>query len=198
VTSINRVRAIWSGFPGGPGVSTFYSLVPDTTVVDVRALFLAIHTGLPSSVSVQVENSGDILEDTTGEVTGLWSTDAVLPVDGDNTAAYSAPSGICVNWITATVLDGHRVKGRTFFVPAGGNFYEDNGTLSAGALAIFEPAASTFVAAEVGALVVWHRPRVARAADGSRPAVTARAGGHALVTASSVPDKAVVLRSRRD
>ena len=198
MTVINRIRASWTGFPGSPGVSTFYSVVPDATVPNLRAFFLAIHTALPSDVHVQVENEGDVIEDTTGAVTDLWTCDSVLSVAGDNTDAYSAPSGIVVDWLTGTVLDGHRVRGRTFLVPAGGNFYGTDGTLSDGALALIAPAAAAFVTADTGNFVVWHRPRAAKAADGSRPAVTARAGGHAVVTASSVPDKAAVLRSRRD
>jgi hypothetical protein len=149
-------------------------------------------------VNLQVESAGDILEDTTGVITGAWTATPVLPVVGTGAALHAAPVGASVAWLTSTILDGHRLKGRTYLVPLGSDCFAGDGTLDGPRMANIAAAAVTFVAAEAGDLVVWHRPRIATAATAYHPAVTARAGGHGLVTGSSVADVAAVLTSRRD
>src|SRR5674476_946106 len=113
---------------------------------------------------------------------------------GDN---YAAPVGMCVDWNTGVVMDLHRLRGRTFVVPCSGAQFDVDGSPLSTAVSGLQSAGDALIAAD-GNLMVWHRPRAAKAADGSRPAVTARAGGYANVTTAHVPDKAVVLRSRRD
>ena len=152
----------------------------------------------PPDVTVAIEPQGDIIEDTTGVLTGSWVGLQTADMIGGNLGAYAAPVGAVVTWVTGTILDGHRVKGRSFLVPLGGAAFDDTGSLESGTLASIRNAGTTLIAAEAGNFVVWHRPRAAAAATPTRPAVTARAGGHAVVTACIVPDKACVLRSRRD
>jgi len=198
MTDLYRIRAAWTGFPGAPGVSTFYGLTSGTSLSDLRAFFLAIATQLPADVTVQVENTGDVIEDTTGALTGAWSDAPVLPVTGSAPPPYAAPTGVMLKWATTTIVDGHRLKGRTFLVPSAGGVFDIDGSINSASMAVLNGAATVLGAAVLGNIVIWHRPRAARPADGSRPAVTARAGGHGLITACSVPDEAVVLRSRRD
>jgi len=198
MTDLYRTRAIWSGFPGGPGVSTFYGLGSGLLVPNIRALMLAVSGILPTDVTIQVENTGDILDDATGALTGSWTSSPVLSVHGLQAGAYAAPSGVCMDWLTTTIADGHRLKGRTFFVPCSSVAYQNDGSIDPTQLATLITQAATFMAAASGDLVVWHRPRVAAAATAWHPAVTARAGSNGLVTGSGVPDKVVVLRSRRD
>src|SRR5665811_735556 len=124
MTNINRMRATWTGFTGGPGVSTFYGLVSGASLPDLRAFFLAIAPMLPSTVTIQVEDYGDVIEDTTGALVGSWTDSPVLPVVGSDPTQYPAPAGCVVNWLTSTVLDGHRARGRTFIVPLGGAQYQ--------------------------------------------------------------------------
>lgn len=199
MTALRRVRSVFSGFPGGPGISTHYFLDTDTAVEGLRVMWEALNDVLPTDVTIQVENVGDEIESTTGELLGTWpASDVVLPVSGDGVGVYAAPVGSVIDWLTDTVLDGHRVRGRTFVVPLVGSAFEANGSINSTALGQITTAASNFQAGQISSFVIWHRPRAARAADGSRPAVTARVGGHALVTSVRVPDKAAVLRSRRD
>lgn len=198
MATLTRIRATWTGFSGGPGVSTFYSLGSISAVPDIRALFLGLATYLPTDVQIQVENVGDLINDVNGELTGAWSVDPVLPVNGTSPGPYAAPVGVMAKWTTATILDGHRVAGRTFIVPVEGGFFSPDGTPNTDDLNALRGVVSTYFAAAVGDLVVWHRPRVAKAATAYHPAVTARAGGSGVVVACNVPDKAVVLRSRRD
>lgn len=177
-------------------MSTFYSLVDGGLIAPLRAFFLSLVTAIPEDVSIQVESAGDAIEDTTGDLTGDWSDTPVLPVDGTVTGPYAAPAGMLVDWLTGTILDGHRVKGRTFIVPSV-SFDTDGSVLDATRTA-FQANADTFIAAASGNLAVWHRPRAAKAAEGTHKAITAHAGGHAVVTSAKWSDQVVVLRSRRD
>lgn len=198
MVDLYRIRAAWSGFPGGPGVSTFYSLGSVSSVPAIRAMFLALAPEIPPVVTIQVEEAGDIVDSVTGTLTGAWSVAPVLGVVGSGVAGYSAPSGFQISWLTSTIVDSHRLKGRTFIVPCGTNVYDLDGTLAPAHRAAIAATAATALAALSGDLVVWHRPRIAAAATAWHPAVTARDGSHGVVTAVSVPDEAVVLRSRRD
>lgn len=199
MTVLTRHRVGWTGFPGGPGVSTFYGLGDGAAMTTfLHTFFLALASYIPNDVTIQVESSGDLIEDTTGELTGTWTADAADSINCLSSAVYAAPAGLGVTWTTDTVLDGHRLRGRTFIVPLEASAYQTDGTLDGTVRGAFIAAAETFVAGAVGDFVIWHRPRIAAAATPYHPAVTARAGGHGLVTASSVRDKAVVLRSRRD
>ena len=198
MTSIHRVRVGWTGFPGGPGVSTFYTLDTAGFLDDLYTFFYALRGAIPTSVTIQIEGTGDTITDTTGELVSGWTEDAPAAIDCNNSNTYAAPSGAVVDWLTSAVLDGRRLRGRTFLVPVAADAYETNGTLHPDFIAMLQGVSDAFVAAQSGSFVIWHRPRAAKAADGSRKAVTQRDGGHSLVTAAHVPDEACVLRSRRD
>lgn len=198
MTNLLRQRTILSGFQGGPGVATMYFLDVATAIESVSRFWGALSAVLPNTVHITPERSGDTIEDTTGALTGSWLGGVVSAATGQNPGAYSAPSGAVVDWRSGTVLDGKRVRGRTFIVPLAAGGYQDDGTLSPGTIGTIQAAATQFIVEQSNSFVVWHRPYKGRAALGTRPARPAHLGGHALVTASSVPDKAAVLRSRRD
>lgn len=161
-------------------------------------LWDALKSHIPIECTYQVEPGGDLLEDTTGALTGAWSAAAVAPVTGTHNALMSALSGAQIEWLSATILDGKRMRGRSFIVPLGGNDYTGSGSIGTTAVTAIKAAADTFQLAEAGGFCIWHRPRKAKAATAYHPAVTARAGGHGMVTSTRVPSKCVVLKSRRD
>lgn len=199
MTALARMRVAWTGFNGGPGVSTFYGLTGGTSLGALHTFFDSIKGVIPGAVHLQIEGEGEFIDDATGEVTDLWVDEEPAEIVGGGEGSYAGPVGAAIRWTTDSVVDGARLKGHTFIVPLFGNAYDNSGTLSPAVLTTLGDAAAALVAANAGGdLVVWHRPRMARAADGSRPAITARAGSHGLITGSSVPDKAAVLRSRRD
>lgn len=192
-----RVVAQWSGFTGAPGFSNFYFAGPGETAAaaqaaanDVRTFFAALINDLPAGVTITVSpivaviNPGDgVLSD---EITVATAPASVV---GTGAGAYAAPVGAVVNWRTSTVVAGRRLRGRTFLVPLQGGSFQTDGTLATGALGIIRGAAATLATVNTGApieLVVWHRP------------VNNAGGSTAVVTSSFVPDKAAVLRSRRD
>jgi len=198
MTNIQRIRVALTGFVGGPGVATFYALDAPTALPSLRTLWGALAVSMPTSVSIKVLASGDTIEDTTGVLVGAWAAADAAGVVGADGSTYPAPVGACISWLTSTIFDGKRLKGRTFVVPMGGGSYQLDGTINAANITTFTNAAQAYVAAQVANALVWHRPRAAKPADGSRPAVTARAGGSAAITQGLCVDKAVVLTSRRD
>ena len=73
MTSLYRIRTAFTGFVGAPGVSTMYSLNPPTDLADLQALWTGLKGGMPTDVTISVLPSGDIIEDTTGALTGQWA-----------------------------------------------------------------------------------------------------------------------------
>lgn len=198
MTALYRVRTALTGFPGGPGVATMFFLDKATAVASVRSFWATVAAGMPNIVKMQVENSGDIIESTTGVLTGSWTSDPVLSVQGAQGGPHSGPSGLVVTWLTGTIAGTRRLRGRTFVVPLSGTAYEADGTIADTMLTPARAAAQALVFEQSLSLVVWHRPVTARAATPTSPARAARIGSHGLVTGHRVADKAAVLRSRRD
>lgn len=198
MATIQRYRVAWTGFIGGPGVSTFYAASGSDLMSPLQAFFTSIAIGLPTGVTIQVSGTQDLLEDTTGAATGVDSIANPPEIHGADPASYPAPTGAVVDWLTSTYSDRRRLRGRTFLVPLGGGSYQADGSINSTNLTNIRAAAVTFLASASPGLLVWRRPRAAVPADGSRPAVTFRAGSSAVVTSVGVADKAAVLRSRRD
>lgn len=197
MTALHRIRIALSAFPGGPGVMTLFSF-------DAPALLPALDTWItaqfgrsPAGMVWQTENSGDIFESTTGEVSGVW-TAAVQPVHTSGTnQAYAGGVGYLVHWKSDTYLSGRLLRGRSFCVPVVSGVFENDGTLVNATRAAIEAESNAFITAAAGGLAIWQRPRVAVPADGSRPAITARGGGSAAAVTATVPDRGVFLTSRR-
>lgn len=198
MADIHRVRVSLTGFIGGPGVSTFYSLNGAALQAPLQDFYFRIRNSFPVDVTIKVEASGDTLDPATGLLTGTWiGTDTAI-VQGSSSGGYSAPVGMLARWSTAVVADGHRVRGRTFLVPSGGDQFDATGTPAPAALGIVAVAAAGFVVAASPNFIVWHRPAKARAATATSPARPAHVGLACGVTGSSAGPKAAVLRSRRD
>ena len=187
MVSLQRHRTLWTGFVGGPGVSTLYwdaAAAPNLTAWN--AFLTAIAGEIPSVVSFQSQNTGDVLADNTGLIIGSWSGTVQAAVPGTRVGVYAAPAGAVVNWRSSGIVAGRRVRGRTFLVPLSANAYQTDGSLIAASLTVLRNALATFTAAAAPTLMVWHRP------------VNFAGGSSFPVTASDVPDKTCILRSRRD
>lgn len=196
-----KVTAKWAGFSGAPGYSNFYfrdfsatgePLESDaqSAVNRVNTFFGAIADRLPPNVNVTVQPEIQVIESTNGQLVNVWTVPTPTAIPGTSaTLTYSAPSGVVVTWRTATVVRGRRARGRTFIVPVASSCYQSDGTIEPTSHADFATA-SAALAANTGTpdLGVWVRPTVKGASDGL----------WAPVTNATVPDKAAVLRSRRD
>lgn len=203
MTNIQRERVSWSGFIGAPGISTFYFSDAAAAIDDLFAWLAAMKGPLPTNVSMQMPTDGDIIDALSGDITGGWTQAASAAHVGAYSGGYSAASGFQVVWNTAGILDGRRLKGRTYFVPSGNGTFTSDGTLEDTGRATLQTACNAFVTAMAGNLKVWHRPRAFTPAwtdvrGLTHPAKAARAGGFDSVISAFVPDKSVVLTSRRN
>jgi len=183
--AMNRVRVLWQNFPGAPGYSNLYVGTGIVDQTDIRAFFAAMTTFLPSGLTIQVPSTGDVVDESTGAITGAWTGAANTLITCTGSGAYPGPAGACVNWRTSAVIAGRRPIGRTFLVPLVVGSFENNGTIIAATLTGINTAATNLITALAGELKVWSRPR---------PTL---AGANVTVTGHNVPDLAVVLRSRR-
>lgn len=189
---IERLRVRLEGLPGLPGVSTFYGNDASGLGVTIREFYAALASKFPINLTIQVENTGDQIESTTGQLIGTWVGTPKGVVNGSGTGAYAAPTGAAVTWNTGTVLDGSRVRGRTFLVPLTAACYDLTGNIDEVTLALLRTEASNVTTFELANFLIWHRPRVAT------PTLPARPGSVAFVSSAVVRDSAAVLRSRRD
>jgi hypothetical protein len=198
MTDLYRLKVTWSGFSGGPATSAFhFNSIP--TPASVKTFFTSIKNYFPSVVQWSIAGSGDTFDDATGDITGSWSGGGDLSEAGSvATAPYVAPAGILVRWTTASVIASHHLQGRLFLVPCVSAVFDQTGTPQEAVRSTIATAASALTSAASGHHVVWARPVEARAATAKLKARAARAGSFGLVTGAQVPDKAVVLRSRRD
>jgi len=182
---MRKVPIAWQTGVGGAGVSVFYTPFGSDATVELATFLNAIKTQFPNAVTWDIPASGDVVDETSGLITGAWvgGTAATVVATG-GTGAYAGGTGAYVRWQTAGIVGGRRVRGRTFLCPILGASYDAQGTIGAGTLGVFGPAATTLVGA--GKQLIWHRPT---------PGGT-NGSSHA-VTAAVVPDKVTSLRSRR-
>lgn len=185
--TMNRVRVVWSNFPGAPGYSNFYVGTTITDHTPIRSFFNSLGIYLPGGLTITIPTSGDQISEATGAITGAYSATVtggpvVAPA---NTGAYAGTSGAQVQWQTSQIVQGRRPLGKTFIVPGYSSMYDTNGSLLAAFLTAAQNAGTTLIAALSGEMKVWSRPR---------PTI---AGSNVTVTSCRVPDLAIALRSRR-
>lgn len=194
---VNRVRVELSGFAGAPGVATFYS----TDVTSLRAALVDLWGGLgpimPNTFTAQIESVGDVINSATGAIEGTWTGDVLSASGSGGGPDYAGPVGATISWLTADVADGSRIRGRTFVVPLPTSAYDGSGTLLESTRTVIQTVATAFVAAAAPGFVIWHRPRLARPASGRLKFLPAHDGSLHIVNGTIVPDRAQVLRSRR-
>lgn len=182
---MRRVRVSWDGLGALPGVSTFYYGVASPNVSDLVTFFTAIRSLVPSGLTWTIPNTGDELDDATGQLTGTWSGSGGGTVTSNGgSVAYAAGVGVAVNWTTGVIVGRRRVQGRTFLCPLVSSAYSTNGSIAGGNLTTIGSAAAAFVASGV-AKGIWHRPR-----NGS-------GGQYAAINFFQVPNRVTALRSRR-
>ena len=190
-----RVKARWSGFNGAPGYSVFHfnDFGPDATYEAqgaanaVRTFFFALNGVLPTNCSIQVDSAVDEIDEATGKLVNIRSVSAPAVVTGMNTGSYAAPAGAMIHWLTGGVRNGRQVRGKTFLVPLAAVVFQSDGSLNSGHLGTLQTAAQALIDDASSALMVY-----------ARPSDTLGAGNAYAVTGARVPDKAVILRSRRD
>lgn len=154
---------------------------------EIAYAYSALLGGIPPNVTITVPNSGETIEDTTGELLDVWSNGTAETLTGSAaTSGAAAGVGACVGWLTGGIIAGRRLRGRTFIVPLSRGEYADDGTLNTPMVTRLQTFADLMMAS--GPLAVWHRPTSSGASDGNSYGVIA----------NRVKDKVAFLSSRRD
>jgi len=202
--NIWQVTWAWTGFSGATGYTNLYYLATAgdgaealAACTKARRLFEGIKGQLPPSVNIGLVTDVRLLKDSDGALQNIFTVTGIGPVTGTAAAGpYSAPSGGCVDWPTGIVHGRHMMTGRTFLVPLAQTAYENNGTIAPAVVITMANSAEDMRTAAGPQFGVWGRPKTHKDPLGNT--VVDLAGAWHPAISSRIPDKAVVLRSRRD
>jgi hypothetical protein len=189
-------RAIWNVQGGGTGYSVFHvreGVTPSLATAaqgfadDLRAGFALLTGILPDDVIINFDSEARQLNSSTGVLEAVAAVNPPAQVAGTSASSYSAPAGGRVDLITESIVNGRRLRGRTYIVPLVSTAYSTTGTLTASARTSLENAFETFRdETDLYSLGVWHRP------------VGGAGGIIADVASVSAPAESAILRSRRE
>lgn len=196
--SLLKVNTSWIGTFVGPALSVMYFLPVGTvnlaaaqaSIDAVRDFWVACAPRMSSSSSWTVLGTVDQIDVTTGDLQGSFAGTARngLPSGTGDVLPYQVQG--MIRWDTGLVMDGRRLRGRTF-LPA--TLEADNGGLGqplTGYLTTMNTAAAALVASATADLAVYHRPIPATAPGGPR------AGGAATAVTGTCSSSWKTLRSR--
>lgn len=194
MTTLNRLVLSWAGPQvKGLAVTVLHFDGSDNAappVAAVKAAFDPLLPSLPSGLTISYPSSGDRIDDTTGDLTGVWAGADIAPSTATGVARAAAGVGACIGWSTGGIVNGtkgpRKLRGRTFLVPLSTDCYDSDGTIGAATLGILQGVANSLQAS--GPLAVWHRPTAAGATNGTSYGVIA----------NKVRDHVAFLGSRRD
>jgi hypothetical protein len=204
---IARATINWTGFIGAPGYTNLYFGLDGTaswTQAQADAIKLLVDgfasniaTALPPTVTTQIDQTLELIDDVNGDLAGFFTMTPGNPHPGTAAGAYSAASGACISWSTDGIVNARRVRGRTFLVPVGGATLASDGTLDPTKLAALQNAANVLAASDASTvqLVIWSRPVHKELSPELR---IDRDGTSWPVKTGLVRDKVAMLRSRRD
>lgn len=203
---ILRVKMRWGGMPGAPGLSVFHFTHPSGSFADLDAgaaqeavdrvdTFAAgVVFWMPYQTTLEVLSDVELIDGASGDLEDIFGTtpDATRTSPQSAGQVYAGPVGAIINWKTATIRNGRRLRGKTFLVPLNGGVFSDNGTPAAGLITSLNTHATNLRTAGTDTqLAIYGRPMT--------PAIgIVPEGVVGLVSAHNVPDFAAVLRSRRD
>lgn len=182
-----RYRVSMTNWPGAPGTMTFYLGTAVTDFSPIRTFLNTCSAFVPNGLSFVFPSSVDQFDETTGTLT---STLALTPLTTVTSAAaagaYAGSAGALIRWVTGSFINGRRVQGRTYLVPMRSPSFGTDGSIDSTTLTSIQTAAAAMIASFGSDLKVWHRP----SPGGSN-------GSAVTVNSATVPDVAVVMRSRR-
>lgn len=160
MVGIAEVIVDWTGPGRSPKLNVFYHPA-ENGVVNFRQnldiWLTSVRDSLSQQYSWRIRQSGDVFEDSTGELVGEWS-DSQARV-GTGTLAdqpVADATQVLVRWRTAQIVNGRRLRGRTF-IPGVGNTKVVNGNLADGTVAVLNGFSKTF-AQSANPPHIWHRP----------------------------------------
>lgn len=195
--TIMRIRTVFQGWIGGPGLMTNYFARVGSW--DQGAAQLAgdrVHNAMEAARQAFLDATNwkndlvaDEFEQSTGELLNSFNITDASNNGAGNTNLLPPSNQICVSWKTDGVVAGRRVRGRTFLGPLALSAAEGNGTPTAAALVSANAFGTAMGNAGLSDVrhVIWHRPTAA-----------GNDGSHHDIAEFTIRDKFAVLRSRRD
>jgi hypothetical protein len=173
MTSLNRLVVAWSGPQiTGSAVSVLHFSASDNTAPPVAAVKSAFSTAsgmFPNGVVLTFPGSGDVIDDTTGDLVNVWTSSGGGTVAGTGPAAAAAGVGACIGWTTGGIVTGlhgpRKLRGRTFLVPLASGVYGTDGKIIGSQLTVLQTLANALQAS--GPLAIWHRPTTSTSTDGN-------------------------------
>lgn len=170
MASIARSRVQITYDKGGPGVTTWYwsggfpnggnlPAALEDMHTEIAAVYTALKPYIPSNVTCWVRPEVDIVDASTGLITGVLVSDQKgLQVQGtNNSSQVSRGTQVCVNLYTDRWINGRRLKGRHFIGPIGGGVVGNDGQISPATQATFEDAYASVISGVGGRLAILHR-----------------------------------------
>ena len=209
MTSVFRVRAVWSGFSGAPGYTNFHFVDLGTDAARnaagaaVKAFFTSLTAHLMTGWSVAVVPEVTEYNVESGALVSATAMTTVPTAQGGAApvVAFVGGSGYSIQWNTNLIDHGRRLRGRTYIVPATACF-ESDGTLTAAAITAAQAAADSLIGAVGADFAIWKRIWTKPTLDMTGAEIKAfkqvQVGGAlAPVTGRVVKDSAAQLRTRR-
>jgi hypothetical protein len=208
MANIGRVRVVFTGWPGSPGLAThFFHLdsmwnwagYKQEVLNGVGAAYAGFTTYMADTEFFDVQPEVDIIDDTDGSLVETQMGTTVHGQGDDTTGQGAIATGFCLTWRTQGIVNSKHVRGRTFVVPVGHICADDNGTPTDASLVAAGTLATglTNGLSPYGDLVVWARP-VTEEMHTKNPKLVVREGSSHIVTDCTITDQFAVLRSRRD
>lgn len=194
MANIEKIVCTWTGFIGAPGYTVFYAKPGGGMQPFVKSFWTALSTYIPANTTVSTPNNGEVLDEATGKMNGVWSygTSGTQVMTG--TGAYAPQAGALIRWLTGGFDNGRAIRGRTFIVPLTSGQYTTSGVLLTTAQNAIAAAANTLWSSGGGAMVVWHRPVY----NNASPPVLTRPGFSFPITSSNCSSTIATLTSRRN
>lgn len=191
---------VQTGDIGGQGVSRFCIMNATSTSMSntelnaaaaaIAAIYTAMRTSLPTTMSFAVQNTCRIIESTTGALVAIQNIPTVSVVTGNIGGSYVAGTGARMYWHTNQVRNRRMIRGATYMTPLQNGCFTTSGALQGSTTGPLMTAGNAYIlaceAATLQAMVLC-RPTTKNATDGTA----------APIVACSVSSTPASLRTRR-
>lgn len=149
MSNLKRITTVWTGLEGLPGTTTMYGHENGVSAHDQVAAVMnfwgAIEGSLSSAIHFFVNPIVEIVDSTTGEITGLDDTGAGGSGAGANGGdLLPLTTQALVRWRTGVFSSGRELRGRTF-IPGWCETENDDGKPTSGCVSLVQSAADTLV-----------------------------------------------------
>lgn len=203
MTDVRRMRAVWTGLPGSPYLSTWHFRAttgnPAVMVTAVRKFLTSLAAQCRTGISVTLEADQLIFNAEKGDVVGVESAPpgaAILGTAGGNALPF-ASQGV-IKLATGGIVNNRRVRGR-FYVPCPSDLANSAGIPLSGYTSVLQGAADVLITdtSAAGKWAVWSRP-FEPDPEVLKPQPAARDGSLHDIQAATTFSKWGVQRRRRD